>query len=209
MKKTTTKKAVLIIFAFCALLALAGCKGGAAADSSGGSGGGAADPPAGSAAGDPASGTAPQDDGSPSSDLSADDSGNAGNASPHGAPLPTPVGDVIEVKEKMFVAQMNDIYYNADDYLGKTIKYEGIFDIYEEDTGVDYYFVIRYGPGCCGIDLNAGLEVAWDKGYPEQNDWVEVVGVLEDYEDNGNNYLRLALSSLTVLDVRGAEVVTQ
>ena len=209
MKKTTTKKAALIIFAICALLALAGCKGGAAADSGAGSGGGAAGgPPAGSAANDQANDTAPQDDGSPSSGLSAD-GGDADNPSPHGAPVPSPAGDIIEVKEKMFVAQMNDIYFNAPDYLGKTIKYEGIFDIYHEDTGIDYYFVIRYGPGCCGIDLNAGLEVAWDKSYPEQNDWVEVVGVLEDYEEDGNDYLRLALSSLTVLDVRGAEVVTQ
>ncbi|MDR1209972.1 MAG: hypothetical protein LBK41_06635 [Clostridiales bacterium] len=119
-------------------------------------------------------------------------------------------GGVVEIKEKMFIAQTNDVYYNAEDYLGKTIKYEGIFNVYEEpELGAEYYSVIRYGPGCCGIDANAGFEVAWGNDYPEQNDWVEAVGVLEEYEEDGYKYLRLALSSLTVLTARGAEYVSQ
>jgi uncharacterized membrane protein YcgQ (UPF0703/DUF1980 family) len=118
--------------------------------------------------------------------------------------------DVLEIKEKMFIAQTNDIYFNAEDYIGKTIKYQGIFSIFEvPETGVTYYSVIRYGPGCCGIDANAGFEVIWNKDYPKQDDWVEAVGVLEEYEEDGNKYLRLALTSLTVLPTRGAEYVSQ
>ncbi|MDR1272229.1 MAG: hypothetical protein LBK04_04475 [Clostridiales Family XIII bacterium] len=121
-----------------------------------------------------------------------------------------PSDEVVEIKEKMFIAQANDIFYNAEDYLGKTIKYEGIFTVYEEpETGNKYYAVIRYGPGCCGIDANAGFEVLWGNEYPSQNDWVEAVGILEEYEEGGNTFLRLALSSLTVLPVRGAEYVSQ
>lgn len=118
--------------------------------------------------------------------------------------------DVIEIKEKMFIAQTNDIYINPEDYLGKTLKYEGIFELSTlEETSQTYHYVIRYGPGCCGFDANAGFEVSWDGAWPEQNDWVEVVGVLEEYEEEGWRYLRLALSSIEVLDVRGAEYVDQ
>ncbi|MFT4144041.1 MAG: hypothetical protein QM644_06245 [Mobilitalea sp.] len=126
-------------------------------------------------------------------------------------PLETlPTGDVIEIKEKLFIAQTNDIYFNTEDYLGKTIKYEGIFSEYEDTvTGNTYYSVIRYGPGCCGIDANAGFEVVWDKDYPEVDDWVEVVGVLEEYEEEGQTYIHLVLSSLKVLEERGAEYVSQ
>ena len=128
----------------------------------------------------------------------------------HNLEIEEPAGDVIEIKEKMFVAQTNDVYYNPEDYLGKTLKYEGLFDTYDDpDDGQTYYAVIRYGPGCCGIDLNAGFEVLWNREYPDPNDWVEAVGVLEEYEENGQKYLRLALSSLTVLPVRGAETVWQ
>jgi uncharacterized membrane protein YcgQ (UPF0703/DUF1980 family) len=122
-------------------------------------------------------------------------------------------GEVIEIKDKLFVAQTNELYVNAADYLGKTIKYEGIFVGYTwENNGTVYYSVIRYGPGCCGNDANCGLEVKWtdeQTEYPNQDDWVEVVGVLEEYEEDGYKYLRLALTSLTVLDTRGNEFVTQ
>jgi zinc transport system permease protein len=137
---------------------------------------------------------------------------------------------VIEIKEKMFIAQTNDVYLNVEDYLGKTLKLQGIFKK-ERYEGIDaeYCFVLRYGPGCCGTDGNAGFEVAWsppdqgpdqgpdqdpdqatlEKPYPMVDDWVEAVGVLGYYEEDGYPYLYLALSSLTVLDERGAEYVTQ
>ena len=123
-------------------------------------------------------------------------------------------GDVVEIREKMFIAQVNDVYYNADDYLGKAIRYEGIFSQYESpETGQTFYLVLRYGPGCCGDDGNVGFEVVWKSEgqhtYPAPNDWVEAVGVLEEYEEGGYAYLRLALTSLTVQPVRGAEYVSQ
>jgi uncharacterized membrane protein YcgQ (UPF0703/DUF1980 family) len=119
--------------------------------------------------------------------------------------------DVVEIKEKMFIAQTNDIYINKEDYIGRTIRYEGIFEESTwEETGETYRFVIRFGPGCCpGVDDSAGFEVIWNNGYPEPNDWVEAVGVLEEYDEYGETYLRLALYSLTVLDVRGEEYVNQ
>lgn len=129
--------------------------------------------------------------------------------SPHSSP-PEASDGIIEIKEKMFIAQSNDIYLNAEDYLGKTIKYEGMFksDYWEEDDKT-YYFVVRYGPGCCSYDGEAGFEVTWDGEWPEVDDWCEVVGVLEEYESDGWYYLRLNLTSLTVLEDRGEEYVYQ
>jgi len=116
---------------------------------------------------------------------------------------------VVEIKEKMFISQVNDVYLNAEDYLGKTIKLEGIF---KQEEG--YCFVIRYGPGCCGNDGNAGFEVAWAKGkakqYPDADSWVEAKGVLKTYGEEGFiQILYLDLISLTTLSRRGAETVLQ
>jgi uncharacterized membrane protein YcgQ (UPF0703/DUF1980 family) len=127
-----------------------------------------------------------------------------------------PQNKVIEIKEKMFIAQTNDVYLNAEDYLGKTIKLEGLFkkEQYDENKR-SYCFVLRYGPGCCGNDGNAGFEVAWDSSYtlkppyPDVDEWVEALGELKHYEEDGYPYLYIALSSLKVLDKRGAEYVTQ
>ena len=115
---------------------------------------------------------------------------------------------VIEIKEKMFVAQTNEIYLNCQDYLGKTFSYEGLFLTSDYDDRT-YYYVARYGPGCCGYDATAGFEVVWDGEFPELEDWVHAVGILEMYEEDGAEYLQLRLNSLEVLDKRGTETVTQ
>jgi len=120
------------------------------------------------------------------------------------------LSDIFEIRDKMFIAQTNEIYYNAKDYLGKIIKYNGVFNANEDsEAGQMFYSVIRYGPGCCGDDGNVGFEVIWDSEYPSHNDWVEAIGILEEYEENGNKYLRLSLTSLNVLPVRGEEYVIQ
>jgi len=123
--------------------------------------------------------------------------------------------DKVELNDRFFVAQTEEIYKNSEDYLGKTIKYEGIlkvYDVYGADT--KYYLVIRYvsyGLGCCAvdttIDASVGFCVKWDKEYPSENDWVEAVGVLEEAEVNNKKYLRIALTSLKKLPTRGKEIV--
>ncbi|MDR1429678.1 MAG: hypothetical protein LBI85_05265 [Spirochaetaceae bacterium] len=135
----------------------------------------------------------------------------AAQTPPHSLPpVQIPEGNFVEIKEKMFIAQTNDVYLNPDDYLGKGIRLEGLFKR-EGYTEKEYCFVIRYGPGCCGTDGNAGFEVAWEgQGeYPKVDEWVEATGVLKTYDEDGYPYLYIALSSLTVMDQRGAEFVTQ
>jgi len=111
----------------------------------------------------------------------------------------------------MFIAQTNDVYLNRDEYMGRTIKLEGIFGgVPEADP--PFYFVYRYGPGCCGYDGNVGFEVVWkdvQRDYPKNNDWVEAIGVLEKYESEMGTFLRLALESLVVKVERGKEIVVQ
>jgi uncharacterized membrane protein YcgQ (UPF0703/DUF1980 family) len=122
---------------------------------------------------------------------------------------------VIEIREKMFATQVSDVYVNTDDYLGKTIKLEGIFQSaqsYEKEK--PYCFVIRYGPGgCCGYDANVGFEVKWNtdraQPYPAPESWVEAAGELKYYEEDDFQYLYLDLLSLNVLSKRGAATVWQ
>ncbi|MDR3148977.1 MAG: hypothetical protein LBT88_03020, partial [Oscillospiraceae bacterium] len=82
---------------------------------------------------------------------------------------PTADNGIIEIKEKLFIAQLNDIYLNQDDYLGMTVKFEGMFTQYTwAENNMTYYLVYRNSPGCCGADGQAGFEVVWadDSGQP-------------------------------------------
>jgi uncharacterized membrane protein YcgQ (UPF0703/DUF1980 family) len=126
-----------------------------------------------------------------------------------------PNNGMVEINDKMFIAQVNDVYLNSADYLGKTIKLEGLFKKEQYSEGKDpYCFVIRYGPGCCGNDGNVGFEVAWAEGkatpYPSAESWVEAIGVLKYYEEDENSkYLYLDLNSLNVLNKQGMTTVFQ
>lgn len=126
---------------------------------------------------------------------------------------------IVEIREKMFIGQVNDVYINEKDYLGKTIKLEGLFmneQGYDESDSEYYslYAVYRYGPGgCCGYDGIVGFEVRWPEGkedyYPENDSWVEATGIINKYDYNNIQVVYLDLISLNVLNKRGKEYVTQ
>ena len=115
----------------------------------------------------------------------------------------------IELTETMYVTYINEIYTNYDDYIGRTVKLEGMYTSeYYEPSDATYYYVYRVGPGCCGNDGSmCGFEFTWDGEMPKDNDWIEVVGTLNKYDLDGQTYLTIKASSVTVKTERGAENV--
>ena len=94
---------------------------------------------------------------------------------------------IIEIKDEYFIGATNDVYYNLDKYVGRTIKMKGILYVYEAE-GETCYAVVRTSPGCCGNDGLAGLDVKYNGEYPAKDTWVEIVGVVEKEKwQNGDN----------------------
>ena len=81
--------------------------------------------------------------------------------------------DILEIGEKMFLTQIDDIYFYFDDYKDKTIIVEGMYSLFYSAEGVkDTPVVFRYGPGCCGNDGWGGFLLNYDGAYPEENEWI-------------------------------------
>ena len=104
---------------------------------------------------------------------------------------------IIEIEDWLFDAQVQRIKIFREDYLGRTIRYEGMFMslVWEGET---IYFVAREGGGCCGIN---GFEV-YLNDIPRFDDetWVEVTGILEEFFVEAlNNYI-LRLNVITMLE---------
>jgi len=116
--------------------------------------------------------------------------------------------DILVIGDRFFVTQIQDIFMNRQDYLGRTIRYEGVFrTINWFETGNDYHVVVRYTFTCCSFEP-IGLEVLLPAGmepFPD-NAWVEVIGVLEEHGEHGR-FLRLRASSLIEMAERGLEIV--
>ncbi|MDR3305004.1 MAG: hypothetical protein LBS85_03085 [Clostridiales Family XIII bacterium] len=124
-------------------------------------------------------------------------------------PIQDDAGDIIQIGEKMFVGQINDIYANPDEYLGKTIRYEGFYMFYDnEEMDTHYDCVLRNGPGCCGNDSQVGFEIIWGGALPNADDWVEVTGEMSSYEEDGWSYLYVNAAELRVLPYRGNDTVS-
>lgn len=103
--------------------------------------------------------------------------------------------DIIEITDPGFDVRIKEIQLNRDEYIGRTIRYEGFFlSSYWEDEAI--YFVVRLEGGCCGIH---GFEV-YLNDVPRFDDetWVEVTGILEEFyvEDAGRYLIRLNVISL-------------
>lgn len=114
----------------------------------------------------------------------------------------------VDITEKLYVSYINDIYVNAESYIGKMIRIEGMY-LGETYEGQNYYYVYRKGPGCCSNDGDmAGFEFTYNGDMPKNGDWIEVVGTLRQYMEGQLAYLTLDAVSVTVKDERGAEEVT-
>ena len=115
---------------------------------------------------------------------------------------------MVDITEKMFIAQCNDVYLNPDEYLGKVLRLEGMYDNFTDPSdGTVYHYVLRNSPGCCGADGTIGFEFLYDGETPQLNDWIEVIGTVEKMTVGESEYIALRAVKVTVLDVRGAEFV--
>ena len=119
--------------------------------------------------------------------------------------------DTIEINEKIFITQINDIYFNFDDYKDKTIIVEGMYSIFESTVSdVTMPVVYRNGPGCCNNDGWAGFLLKYKGKKPKENDWIRVTGKPElESTKEGFVNLYLNVDSLEVLNERGKEDVLQ
>lgn len=118
--------------------------------------------------------------------------------------------DIVEIGEKMFLTQINDMNCNFDNYKDKTIIIEGMYaQFYLWDGSKTVPVLYRNAPGCCGNDGWGGLLLKYDGELPNDNDWIRATGTLELVEEDHFLNLYLNISSLEVKEERGAEFVTQ
>lgn len=118
--------------------------------------------------------------------------------------------DELYIREKMFITQINDIFYNIDEYKDKTIAVEGMFRIFPGVDGQpDIPVVFRNGPGCCGNDGWAGFLLHYDGEYPAIDEWILVKGKPEIVQTDLYMQLYLNVTSLEIKKERGAEFVDQ
>lgn len=103
--------------------------------------------------------------------------------------------DLTVLNSNMVYSTVYNMMTVPDDYIGKTVKASGVFDVYTDpDTGKFYFAcIIADATACC----SQGLEFVW-KGehsypddYPQVGTFITIGGEFETYEEKGATYCRL------------------
>ena len=104
--------------------------------------------------------------------------------------------DLSQMSGTVVYAQVYNLMYDYESYLGKIIRITGYLDAFEDDVNNIVYTscIIPDATACCatGIEFVWSGEHAYPKDYPELGSDLIVTGRLESYMEGEYMYLHLA-----------------
>ncbi len=110
-----------------------------------------------------------------------------------------PAGDVdIDLTVLSSTVVYSEVYgmlMTPEDYIGKSIKMDGLFAVYHDETSGKYYFacIIQDATACCaqGIEFILRDNYIYPDDYPETGSEICVSGIFDIYEEAGHFYCTL------------------
>jgi len=103
--------------------------------------------------------------------------------------------DLTTLSATMVYSEVYNMITTPDNYLGKTIKMNGQYTEYYNETTDRRYFacIILDATACCaqGIEFDLTENYVYPKDYPGEGDMVSVIGVYDRYEEDGFPYYTL------------------
>lgn len=111
--------------------------------------------------------------------------------------------DLTAISSDMVYATVSQLMYEPDDYVGKTIRMNGLYYAgFYEPTGKYYHYcLIQDALACCA----QGLEFVWDDGshvypdeYPAENTEIVVQGTFDLYKEEGDEWLYCRLKDASM-----------
>ena len=81
---------------------------------------------------------------------------------------------------------------SPEQYIGKTVKMDGLFAYYHDESTGNYYFacIIQDATACCaqGIEFVLTEDYVYPDDYPEVDEEICVVGVFDTYQEGDYTY---------------------
>ncbi|MCR5010715.1 MAG: hypothetical protein K6A72_00030 [Lachnospiraceae bacterium] len=108
--------------------------------------------------------------------------------------------DLTVLSSTMVYSEVYNMMITPEDYVGKTIKMEGIYSVYYDEVSDKYYFacIIMDATACCsqGIEFMLGDDYRYPEDYPEEGSFICVEGVFDTYTEGENMYCTLRNAEL-------------
>ncbi len=103
--------------------------------------------------------------------------------------------DLTALTSTMVYSEVYNMVTTPEDYIGKTVKMEGSFSIYEDPDINERYFacLIADATACCqqGLEFVPNDEFQYPQDFPEDGEDIIVVGQFETYTAGDRVFCRL------------------
>jgi hypothetical protein len=103
--------------------------------------------------------------------------------------------DLTKMTSNMVYAEVYNMLVNPEAYIGKTIRMEGLYTVFEdEETGEVYHgCIVQDATACCasGIEFRSAKELVYPDEYPWEGEEILVIGVFDTYLDGEDLYCTL------------------
>ena len=108
--------------------------------------------------------------------------------------------DLTALSKTMVYSQVYNMMFYPENFIGKTIRMEGIYtEYFDQATGKRYLACfIMDATQCCsqGVEFELTSDYSYPDDYPTEGDTVVVQGVFDVYEEEGAEYCTLRNSEL-------------
>lgn len=106
--------------------------------------------------------------------------------------------DLTQLSSTMVYSEVYAMMYEPEQYMGKTIKMNGLFSAFEGITGQIYYScIVQDATACCaqGLEFELNSSYTCPDDYPEPGAEITVVGTFDTFQEeyNGSSYLYIIL----------------
>lgn len=98
--------------------------------------------------------------------------------------------DLTELNSTMVYSEVYNMMAKPEDYIGKQIKMQGNFCVYEGDKQNYFSCLIQDATACCaqGLEFELKGEHQYPEDYPDVDAEITVVGTFDTYEEDGYTY---------------------
>jgi hypothetical protein len=111
--------------------------------------------------------------------------------------------DLTALSSMMVYSEVFYMMTRPEEYLGKTVRLSGPYyaTYYDPTERYIHYVLVEDATACC----QSGLEFVWEgehaypEDYPPDETPVEITGVYEEYQEEGETYYRLKVQEMNIL----------
>ncbi len=108
--------------------------------------------------------------------------------------------DLTKLSSTMIFSEVYNMMVSPEQYMGKTVKAEGSFQVFQDpDTKKNYYaIIIADATACCqqGLEFIWSGEHTYPDDYPESEREIEIKGVFQSYQEGDNVYYYLLVNEV-------------